>query len=112
MSVMTKATRVNGSKIRKARLASGMSQAQLARKIGSTEKNISRWENTQNQPRLESVAAIAQATGRDIDFFLTASAEDDDEESAPLTSSEMDLYLTLHARLQRSLQRVREHEHA
>lgn len=109
---MTTATRVNGSKIREARLASGMSQTQLARKIGTTEKNISRWENTLNQPRLASVAAIAQATGHDIDFFLTESSEDDDEESSALTAAEMDLYLTLHARLQRSLIREREQQKA
>jgi len=110
---MPTATRVNGSKIREARLAVGMSQAQLARRIGTTEKNVSRWENTKNQPRLASVAEIAQATGHDIDFFLTESSEDDDEESEqPLTPAEMDLYLALHARLQRSIQRAQERENA
>ena len=77
---------VNGKQIVAARLTAGMSQVQLARAIGSTEKNISRWENGQNQPRLSSVVAIANATGHDIDFFLTGSTEgEDDEEAAALT---------------------------
>lgn len=84
---------VNGKQIAAARLAGGMSQSQLARAIGSTEKNISRWENGQNQPRLASVAAIASATGHDIDFFLTGSTEgEDDEEAAAVT---LDEYLRL-----------------
>lgn len=75
---------VNGSRIKQARLAAGMSQLQLARAIRSSEKNISRWENGMNQPRIESAAAIAAATGHDLDFFLTASADDEDEEADPM----------------------------
>lgn len=87
---------VNGNRIRDARLAAGMTQAQLARAIESTERNIIRWENSQNQPRIESVAAIAKATGREIDFFLTGSTEgDDEEEAAALT---LDQYLQARVR--------------
>ncbi len=67
-----------------------MTQSQLARAIQTTEKNIGRWENEQNQPRIESVAAIAKATGRDVDFFVTAAAavDDGDEEPSALTLDE------------------------
>lgn len=82
---------VNGSRIREARLTAGMTQAQLARAIVSTERNIIRWENNQNQPRIESVAAIAKATGRDLDFFLTGSSEADDEEEAAALSLDVAL---------------------
>ena len=93
---MTLKALVNGPRIREARLSAGMSQAQLARAIETTERNIIRWENSQNQPRVSSIAAIAGATGRDIDFFLTASAEDeDDEEIADMT---LDAYLRLRVR--------------
>jgi transcriptional regulator with XRE-family HTH domain len=82
---MNVAPRFFGAKIRQARLAAGMTQAALAHAAGTRERNIVRWENNQHAPRLEHVAAIATATGRDVDFFLTddeaASAEDDDEES-------------------------------
>jgi transcriptional regulator with XRE-family HTH domain len=87
---------VNGSKIREARLSAGMTQAQLARAIKSTERNVIRWENDQNQPRVMSVAAIAEATGHSIDFFLTGSSEaDDEDEAAALT---LDEYLRVRVR--------------
>jgi len=47
-----------------------MSQGQLARQIGTSERNIVRWETSKNQPRVESIAAIAEATGHDIDSLL------------------------------------------
>lgn len=90
--------RVNGQRIREARLGAGLTQAQLARTIETTERNIIRWENAQNQPRVSSVAAIARATGRDLDFFLSASVADDaddDEESAALS---LDDYLRVRVR--------------
>jgi transcriptional regulator with XRE-family HTH domain len=86
---------VNGSKIRDARHSAGMTQAELARAIKTSERNIVRWEASQNQPRVSSVARIAEATGHDIDFFLTGSAEDDDEEAAALT---LDSYLRVRIR--------------
>lgn len=63
-----------------------MSQAQLARAINTTEKNISRWEGGQNQPRVTSIVAIATATGHDLDFFLTGSAEAEDDEEAAMAT--------------------------
>lgn len=80
-------------RLRKARLAAGMSQEQLARVINTSERNIRRWESGSNQPRFESVAALAEATGRDVDFFLTAdepesSDDDEDRPSSSLASSD------------------------
>lgn len=87
---------VRGSRIREARLAAGLTQAQLARAIETTERNVIRWENDQNEPRVASVAAIARATGHDIDFFLAGSSEaEDDEEAAAMT---LDAYLRARVR--------------
>jgi len=87
---------VNGTRIREARLAADMSRADLANEIRTSERNIARWEAGQNQPRVASVALIATATGHDIDFFLTASSEaEDDEEAAALT---LDDYLRVQIR--------------
>ena len=88
---------VNGSRIKEARLGAGMSQAQLARSIQTTERNIVRWENDQNQPRVSSIVAIAQATGHDVDFFLTGSSEAEDDEEAA-RSMTLDDYLRLRVR--------------
>ena len=82
---------VNGDRIREARLQAGKTQAELARDIKTSERNIARWEASQNQPRVSSVALIAKATGHDVDFFLNGSTEaDDDEEAAGMT---LDAYL-------------------
>lgn len=59
-----------------------MTQAALAQAAGTRERNIVRWENDQHSPRLEHVAAIAKATGKDIAFFtdtVDSAAEDDEE---------------------------------
>lgn len=87
---------ISGARIREARLSAGMTQAQLARSIETRERNIIRWENEQNEPRMAAVVAIATATGRDLDFFLTGSPEaEDDEEAAALT---LDEYLRVRVR--------------
>lgn len=87
---------ISGSRIREARLGAGLTQGQLARTIETSERNVIRWENEQNQPRVESVAAIAKATGRDLDFFLTGSSESDDDEEAAALS--LDDYLRVRVR--------------
>lgn len=79
-SSMTTTSRVSGCRIREARLASGLTQAQLARNVGTSERNIVRWENDQNAPRLKHLAAIAHATGREVGHFVTADAGDDEQE--------------------------------
>jgi transcriptional regulator with XRE-family HTH domain len=93
---MAAVARIDGSRIKQARLGAGMTQTQLARAINTTERNIARWEATANQPRVASVAAIAEATGQTIDYFLTPNgADEDDEESDALT---LDGYLRLRIR--------------
>jgi transcriptional regulator with XRE-family HTH domain len=63
-----------GSRIRTARLAAGLTQAQLARSIGSGERNIVRWENDRNAPRTAFLARIADATGKPLEYFLVEEA--------------------------------------
>jgi len=88
--------RLIGGRIREARQRAGLTQGQLARSIETSERNIIRWENGQNEPRVHSVVAIAKATGHELDFFLTGSVEsDDDEEAAALT---LDDYLRVRVR--------------
>ena len=75
---------VLGARIRQARLRAGLTQAELARATKTSERNIVRWETSANAPRMESVAAIARATGHSLDDFL---GDEDDEEAAPLGRS-------------------------
>lgn len=80
---MAAVARIDGSRIKQARLKAGLTQAALARAINTTERNIIRWETSANQPRIASVAAIAHATEHSIDYFLTPEGEEDDEEADP-----------------------------
>ena len=66
---------VSGVRIREARLTAGMSRTQLAHAIVTSERNIVRWETDRNTPRAEHLAAIAKATGRDMEFFYSEGQE-------------------------------------
>lgn len=66
--------RVSGTKIREARREARMTQAQLARSVGTSERNIVRWENDQNSPRADHISAIAQATGTTVEALMDESA--------------------------------------
>lgn len=99
---------VNGNRIRDARLKAGMTQTDLAHAIHTSDRNIARWESGQNQPRVSSVALIAEATGHDIDFFLTGSEEAEDDEEAARSVQTLDDYLRSRIRqiLQEELEKL------
>lgn len=79
-------------KIKEARLGAKMSQDDLAfavrrvtaGKLTPAATEISRYERDRHVPRAELVAAIAKATGRDLEFFLNESEEADPDEEAAL----------------------------
>ena len=50
-----------GQKIREARKKAGITQQQLAEKIGIPYQSVSRWERDEGQPKYESVRRIANA---------------------------------------------------
>ncbi len=94
--------KTQGALIRKARHDAGMTQAALAAAAGTRERNIIRWENNQHEPRFDNIVAIAEATGKPLEFFA-----DDDEEAAPvaagspLTPAEFEVFGDLLARIVR-----------
>ena len=69
-----------------------MSQEDLAYKVREVTKgtltpaatDISRYERSVHAPRMAMLVAIANATGKDIEFFLNESEEADDDEEAAL----------------------------
>jgi ribosome-binding protein aMBF1 (putative translation factor) len=60
-----------GQRIREARDGAGLSQRQLADKIGATVRSVSWWENGDRMPDLVFFAKIAEATGVSIDWLYT-----------------------------------------
>ncbi len=90
---------VSGNRIRAARLAAGLTQNGLARAVDTSERNIVRWENDQNVPRLKHLSAIAQATGKEITFFIEdEQAADDSEEDRVSRLRRIRAELVLHGR--------------
>jgi transcriptional regulator with XRE-family HTH domain len=46
-----------------ARLSAGLTQQQLAERLGKPQSAVARWESGQHQPRLEILEAVARAVG-------------------------------------------------
>ena len=58
-----------GKKISAVRFASGLTQAQVAKKIGCTQKDISRWENgvrLPNAANLKRIASVCKCAMEDL----------------------------------------------
>jgi transcriptional regulator with XRE-family HTH domain len=97
----------DGKKLRAVRKAMRLSQSELGRRIGAHVTSISDWERGENSPSGRHVAGLARELGVTVgDLYGDAAAEDDEESDEPLSREQMDLYLTLHARLQRHIARV------
>ena len=58
------------SPIAAARLAAGLTQAQLGEKIGHPSKTISRWENGSNMPKADALLKIANVLGCSVESLI------------------------------------------
>lgn len=58
-----------GEKLKAARMAAGLTQAQLAEKIGCSQHHICRWEAGQ-EPRALTLKNLAQALGCTMDDLV------------------------------------------
>lgn len=65
-----------GGRIRKARELAGLSQAELGRRMETSQTDISRWERGVVMPRLSTLLAIAKACGVSTDWLLTGRNEE------------------------------------
>lgn len=59
-----------GEKLKAARKAAGLTQEQLAEKVGVQQRDISRWENGQREPGVLIVKKMAQALGCSMDDLV------------------------------------------
>ena len=57
--------RTNDSVIARARLAKGITQAQLADAIGCTQQQIQMWESGRRKPKINALMKIGDALGID-----------------------------------------------
>ncbi len=61
-----------GSKLLKLREQAGIEQVDLAKLIGSSQQNISRWESGKSRPRNKLIPVIADALNADLNDLLAA----------------------------------------
>jgi transcriptional regulator with XRE-family HTH domain len=61
-------------RLRELRAEQGLSQAELADKIGSDTRQVSRYENGRVAPGLEAVVRIAETFNISIDYLVTPDA--------------------------------------
>lgn len=59
-----------GEKLKAARKAAGLTQAQLAEAIGCKQKDVSRWEAGQIEPGVLIVKKMAKALGCSMDDLV------------------------------------------
>ena len=65
MDFRNKPRRTTNTPIAQARINAGLTQQQLAEKIGVSQKMISAWEAGYRNPKLETVRKLADALGID-----------------------------------------------
>ena len=58
----------SGRLIREARRLSGLTQADLARRLGTTQSAVSNWERGRDTPRVDTLARILEACGFEADM--------------------------------------------
>jgi transcriptional regulator with XRE-family HTH domain len=68
-----------GERVRKARLAYGMSQAELARRIGLSYSGMNAIEMGNTDPRASRIKAISDILHVSADYLLGRTAEDTEE---------------------------------
>lgn len=60
----------DSSPIARARIAAGMTQGELAEKVGCLSREVSRWERGGRTPRIDTLKKIAAALGCAMDDLI------------------------------------------
>lgn len=71
-----------GARLLALRKAAGLSQTQLAERVGETQGNISFWERTDKPPRSDILPKLARVLGVSVEALL--GVRDDAPEAPPL----------------------------
>ena len=87
------------SVIQKTRQRAGLTQADLAQRVGTTQSAISRLENGRVRPSLETIERLAKACGATLELRLRTS-------KAPTAEFESNLSLTPAGRLDQLIRAV------
>lgn len=80
-----------GDRLAGAREASGMTQTQLARRLGVKEKTIEKWENDLSEPRANRLSMLAGLLNVSMMWLITGEGEGVDAPEAGETARRVDL---------------------
>jgi transcriptional regulator with XRE-family HTH domain len=67
-----------GQIIKEARLRAGISQEQLAKRLGTKQSVVARWETGATSPSFETVVRVVRSCGFDL-YFSMANYDDQDD---------------------------------
>jgi len=73
--------------IREARLKAGLTQSQLAERLGRERAQVARWEIGGQEPSFENVVAVVEACGFALNLEIAERTDDDPRLDAELTES-------------------------
>jgi transcriptional regulator with XRE-family HTH domain len=68
---------ISGDLIRQARLQTGLTQAELARRAGKAQSAIGRWERGEVRPPLETVIELIRAAGLGLEVAIVRADDHD-----------------------------------
>lgn len=69
-----------GTRIKEARKAAGLTQGQLAERVGMAQITIRQYEGNRRQPRLAQLEALADALGVPLEAFIGTPTERDKDD--------------------------------
>lgn len=76
-----------GEKIKKLRLAKGLTQADLAEQIHVTFQTVSKWENDENEPDVSTLRELARVFECSLDYLLSPNEEEQKNETATVVAA-------------------------
>jgi transcriptional regulator with XRE-family HTH domain len=77
---MTQIDQGIGGRIAEARAAAGLTQTELAARIGHAARTVQAWESNDRHPRMDALRQLALALGQDVAWFYS-------EPDAPVDTS-------------------------
>ena len=88
----------SGTLIQQARRRAGITQTELAGRVGTTQSAIARWERGASRPTVERLQAVVEACGLELQLGLSPA------DRAELAALRRNLALTVDERVQRVVQ--------
>ena len=75
-----------GDRIKEARVRCGLSQSELARRIGVRSQTINQWEHNKKKPSRDNVVRLVQVTQSSLSWLLYGKPSPEQKENASLAS--------------------------